>query len=124
MGTEGCPCHTGPLKRSHRCQPRVFPVLQQGSVQGRRVQLRKLGPRRSRRWVRGRRGLRLRLLAGEEQLEREVGPRRVRQDREERGRHVRRCFLRQLSSCLKQLASLPVYTKSSSNTLSMDVIVW
>merc|ERR1712181_18562 len=94
-------------------------VLQQGSVQGRRVQPRKLGPRRSRRWLRRRRGLRLRLLAGEEQLEREGGPRRVRQDREERGQHVRRCFLSQLSSCLKQYSSFNTSVPSLVPILSL-----
>merc|ERR1711974_12603 len=62
----------------------------------------KLGPRCSRCWLRHRRGIRLCLLVGEEQLEREVGPRRLRQDREERGQHVRSRLFRQLSPCLKQ----------------------
>merc|ERR1711936_1566482 len=70
----------------------------------------------SRCWVRCRRGIRLCILVGEEQLEREVGPQRLRQDREERRQHVWRCFFRQLSSCLKQptkLASIPVLRPAS-----------
>merc|ERR1711936_733417 len=58
------------------------------------------------------RGHRLRLLAGEEQLGHHLGPRRLCEDRQERGQHVRRRLLRQLSSCLNTIA-YPVFHPES-----------
>merc|ERR1712013_604195 len=89
---EDCSCHPGSLQCCHRCQPRVVPVLQQGRLQGR--------------------GDRLRLLAGEEQLGHHLGPRRLCEDRQERGQHVRRRLRRQLSSCLNTIAC-PVFQPKS-----------
>merc|ERR1712062_618909 len=93
-------------------QPRVVPVLQQGRPQGRGVQPRKPRPRCPGCRLRRRRGHRLRLLAGEEQLGHHLGPRRLCEDRQERGQHVRRRLLRQLSSCLNTIAN-PVFHPES-----------
>ena len=93
-------CSPGPLQCSHRRQPRVVPVLQQGRVQAPGVQLRQPRSWRlcRRLWRRG--GVRLRLLAGQEQLGHDLGRGGLRQDRQGRGEHVWGGHCCQLSSCL------------------------